>query len=689
MASKAIGTVLIELSATTANLQKSLTEGKNSLQKFEKDVKSIATNLKTALGVGIAVGAIKSLGELTSSIGELAERGEKVSDLRETFNALGGSAAGLDAAKEALLGTVSSVDLMQIATKGLAARIPNFNKNFAEISVLGAKAAKVLGVDTKQAIDDLVSSMAREKGIGIVKQMGIAIPTIENFRKVFGGVPTETDSASKAIASFKITLGEIGDTFGMAINENEDLRQAFRDLDIAVKSVDWSSFATALAEIIALGAEAVGGIVYLGNAIGDLISEAMEPGSVAVRNFQTEYVNLGKQLLAARTKDQLDGVSQGIQGLVEQMRANPKLATEMGGQVIDLYNKMVSLKGVLPTTALGVKDWGKAVDEAAKQAAQAEKEIAKLQDAFNKQLGGLEKDVLGDSIKNSIDRLDEGTFSNLAEQMHQAVYQSSYDGLRQTLDAGIITEADADRMATLMADRATNPYKADFEAKMSEANFKVAEDLARKQQEQFQTALSFFSGIFSEFASTGTVNWGNLLKGMAVDFVSGMAAEMATKLGGGFLAGLLDPSGVGKSIGDAIIGAVTGGGGGGLGGAIDSVIGALGFAKGGVFDGGQLLRAANGMTVDRPTPFIHSGGLGVMGEAGPEAIMPLTRVGGSLGVRVSGGAGGRQIIIDARGAAPGVEHIIRGIVDDMSDAIVDRAVQMSERRAFLGSSHNG
>jgi phage-related minor tail protein len=49
---------------------------------------------------------------------------------------------------------------------------------------------------------------------------------------------------------------------------------------------------------------------------------------------------------------------------------------------------------------------------------------------------------------------------------------------------------------------------------------------------------------------------------------------------------------------------------------------------------------ANGGVVDSPTMFGHSGGVGVMGEAGPEAIMPLKRgANGKLGVSVEGGSG--------------------------------------------------
>ena len=61
------------------------------------------------------------------------------------------------------------------------------------------------------------------------------------------------------------------------------------------------------------------------------------------------------------------------------------------------------------------------------------------------------------------------------------------------------------------------------------------------------------------------------------------------------------------------------------------------FAKGGAFDGG-VQKFATGGIVMSPTLFGMAGGAGLMGEAGPEAIMPLARTSsGHLGVRTAGG----------------------------------------------------
>ena len=64
-------------------------------------------------------------------------------------------------------------------------------------------------------------------------------------------------------------------------------------------------------------------------------------------------------------------------------------------------------------------------------------------------------------------------------------------------------------------------------------------------------------------------------------------------------------------------------------------------AKGNAFGAGGVKMFAKGGVVDSPTLFNYSGGTGMMGEAGPEAIMPLKRNSqGKLGVQVSGGSSG-------------------------------------------------
>lgn len=64
--------------------------------------------------------------------------------------------------------------------------------------------------------------------------------------------------------------------------------------------------------------------------------------------------------------------------------------------------------------------------------------------------------------------------------------------------------------------------------------------------------------------------------------------------------------------------------------------GLFGSAHGNVFSSGRIMPFAKGTVVSKPTLFPMANGTGLMGEAGEEAILPLTRLsGGDLGVKAT------------------------------------------------------
>lgn len=79
---------------------------------------------------------------------------------------------------------------------------------------------------------------------------------------------------------------------------------------------------------------------------------------------------------------------------------------------------------------------------------------------------------------------------------------------------------------------------------------------------------------------------------------------------------------------------------------VDGLVGSiLPFADGAPFSQGRVMPFATGGIVSGATPFGMRGGMGVMGEAGPEAIMPLARgPDGKLGVRGAGGGGSTVVM---------------------------------------------
>jgi len=119
---------------------------------------------------------------------------------------------------------------------------------------------------------------------------------------------------------------------------------------------------------------------------------------------------------------------------------------------------------------------------------------------------------------------------------------------------------------------------------------------------------------------------------------------------------------------------------GALGGLLaQGVAGVMGsgmpFANGGAFSQGRVMPFAKGGVVSSPTGFPMRGGMGLMGEAGPEAIMPLTRgPDGKLGVQ---SAGGRAVNVVMNITTPDVQGFQRS--QSQVAAQVSRALSRGQR----------
>lgn len=85
-----------------------------------------------------------------------------------------------------------------------------------------------------------------------------------------------------------------------------------------------------------------------------------------------------------------------------------------------------------------------------------------------------------------------------------------------------------------------------------------------------------------------------------------------------------------------------------IAGGIEGLVNAaVPFASGGAFTRGRVIPFASGGVIDRATYFPMRGGTGLMGEAGPEAIMPLSRgADGRLGIRTEGGGRPVQVVMN-------------------------------------------
>jgi hypothetical protein len=130
----------------------------------------------------------------------------------------------------------------------------------------------------------------------------------------------------------------------------------------------------------------------------------------------------------------------------------------------------------------------------------------------------------------------------------------------------------------------------------------------------------------------------------------------------------------------------------GIDSILGNVAGSLGLdtlfsAKGNAFDQSGVKAFATGGVVSGATPFTYGGGkLGVMGEAGPEAILPLSRINGDLGVKAQIATPVINVNIhEAAGTKTSVERSTDANGNMSIEVIVEQVESIMGRNIYRGS----
>ncbi|MEL0569441.1 phage tail tape measure protein [Citrobacter portucalensis] len=310
-----------------------------------------------------------------------------------------------------------------------------------------------------------------------------------------------------------------------------------------------------------------------------------------------------------------------------------------------------------------------------------------------------------EQLATEVDRLNAVKKAN-EENLKLAEYISNLQrenaNAAASLDADVIGAGLGDKARERMREqleieREFNEKREDLQRRRQDGSIKTSEEYDRYNQEldkAFAERLDKYRSHYDELdrlqgnwlagAQNGLANWvdtssdyytqvsdlvGNTLDGLVdnmADALSGNKADWASWANSvlnelqkvllrAIMVNTLKSAGdsgwfgsLGGMFGSSVAGAASAGGA-TPSGAYTGAASQLKFAKGGVMDSPDLSRFRNGV-VNSPTMFAFAKGAGLMGEAGPEAIMPLTRTAdGNLGVRMvddtvsSVGGGGAQL----------------------------------------------
>lgn len=432
----------------------------------------------------------------------------------------------------------------------------------------------------------------------------------------------------------------------------------FQVQDFAVQVGAGTSASQALAQQLP---QLLSGFGLLGIALGTA-SAILIPLAGYLFQSRDATAGLAKETLSASgSMGSLQGAVSALEGVQRQ------------------YNEQINATGGASSAAASLVIANSAKEfQARKQVLQIEIELAKIRSAEKAEQARNLNDQFNDQFANEASRIQQTRI--LQERAAPSTAITSGPGIQGAGDAFTARmRATEGREQDLLALRKIN-------AEVQLLNIETS-----RSEELLNSTFESISGGATASATAGTRTGGGGGAPAAAKAVEGVKTEVeklsqgTTQLQSSFGAAFVDMVTGAKSAQEAVAGllqdlarmlanqafqSLLGAGGSGIFAAVGK---AFGFADGAAFSGGRVTAFAAGGVVNSPTVFPMANGAGLMGEAGPEAIMPLTRIGGKLGVRSSGG-GAPIINIDARGAVEGTDALIARRIQQAMPEITRRAV---------------
>ena len=615
----------------------------NSMQGVQGKVK----NLKMAVG-GLST-AFKALGAALA-IGAFAKSAQ---DALQLADAVGKLSTRTGIAANTLFAYRNAAELADVSNEQLNTGLLQLSKNMLE-------AAK--GTET-------YASAFRALGIAITNESGQLRNADEVFEDIADRFAQLPDGATKAAVAMRLfgrsgaqlipllnggsdALTKLG--FGLSAEFTEKAQlfndtmagigRRFREIQLQIldyflptfqmigdafadlfqgSSGDWKAFGALIAGVLrGVGAAVyatIAGVRFLSRVIGDLVAIAdaalkrdfAKVGQIATRGlketgaqFQTDRRNLS-QLLGG--------------GLANQRPDRTGYSRRLTGGAFDVENL---LGGGAAASEKAAKDKAAADKKAAEEAARL---AAAQQKSYLASLLQLDASKAALAIARESDPLKrvELEFEERRRVLMTEFAQSAQESLTTAQDLNIERQLAID-LETLAIEKqkalaeATKETGKSFKESFSEKMDEYKKTLADFGGQVGSAVVGAFQGMedaLTDFVMTGKANFRDLANSIIADITRIAIRQAIIKP----LVGALFPD--------------------------------VKNANGNVFASNGIVPFAKGGIVDRPMVFPFAKGIGLMGEAGPEAIMPLRRgLGGRLGVESSGGMGNIVVNVDATGS---------------------------------------
>lgn len=700
---RTLGTLTVDLLARTGAFITDMGRAARATEQTSQRIRRAATQIGAALGAGIATqatAAAAAIGDAIRAADQIGEAAERTGFTTEALSRLGYAAQLSGSSLETLERGVVRLARQQVeAARGneTAARtFENFGISITDAEG-GLRSTEAVLLDLADVFQQLPAGV--EKTALATELFGRSgtelVGTLSRGREGITALGDELESLGGVIrGDAAAAAGDFNDTLdrarlalrGVALQVTQEILPTLTEF--AGKLND-PQFRDGFAAILSGAVNATAAVVGLTAELGNLVNFAAEEVAFQVTGdaasgdivrLQEQAASLRRQIagdIPATSATPFAGIFQGgalaprgdrraelereLAGVEESIRAaeaalqaqssaqaEANAATDEGTRAttdanaaLEAYREALERDRTARERAAGASA---AAAEAARAQAEEERRRQEIIAA-----GVTAQESLNAVLRQQADAMGEGSPLFEASRAY-ADRLTELIGLEDALrEAQLLT---AGAQAQLAAARA------EAESQLAEAADQAARETDRLLKDKRKGPLQESVDEVSEYALEAARGIQGIISGALTDgFEGGVDGILASfeKLITEITAQI-----VAAQIAESLFGGLTGSGGKGpkgggfdFGGLISSFLGGFGggYAKGGVFAGGQVQAFANGGVVGSPTLFPMGGGrTGLMGEAGPEAIMPLTRgPDGKLGVRAEGGSRSTTINVTVPG----------------------------------------
>ena len=595
-------------------LTKSITDAGVSFTESERRLRSLSLGFDSFTQVQFAATAAAqkfglSQTEANQQFAQIYARlrpiGLSLSEIRSVFNGFN-TAAKLSGttAQEA---SAAFLQLSQGLGTGVL-RGEELNSVFEQTPAVVQAIAKEMGVGVGQ-IRDLAKEGKITSDIVIAALKSIERDGSDRLEEALKGPEQQFKNLQNAVEDLKIAAADVA--LPAIIEGVKMLTNTVKFLSDIVRNTDWNT-------VFALIGQSAGGVPAIGERPRGQQQSLVRPMGPELTPEIIAGVNAREQAsIRQQQRNQEDKSASKIKEITQfQLDAGLKLlaAKQTGNQLLIAQTQYEAGLAALDAQKMGVR---------ARELAEAElaNDLLLTQLDYAERIGKaiaqdfIKRGQLQEDYNRTVEELQIKAGEITGEERKQLEIKHQVEAILKRLPG--LTETQTAEIKRLVA--ATQEQGKSFEEAFQDKIDEYKESLADFGGQVGDAVVNTFKGMedaLVNFVTTGKANFR--------DFANAIIADIAR-----------------IAVRQAIIKPLVGG-----------ITGLFGFEKGGVFAQNGIVPFAKGGVVNRPTLFPMANGAGLMGEAGPEAVMPLRRgPGGRLGVEAAGGMGNIVVNVDATGSA--------------------------------------